>query len=113
MIQILSTRERMAIDELHLELNKRYQVKQVSIFGSFARSEADEDSDLDVLIILLEEVSHRLRNTISDITFEINMKHNTNISLMIFDEKTWSSDIMKLTPIYSEIVRDGVPVYEA
>lgn len=113
MNDVLSSTEVNAIHELELEVKKRFKVKCISLFGSVARAEADDDSDMDVLIILSEKVTHRLRNSISDLAFEVNLKHGTNISLMIFDEDTWSSDMMKLTPFYSEVVRDGVSVYEA
>ena len=113
MNDILSTADINAIHEFESEIKARFKVKRVSLFGSVARAEADDDSDLDLLIVLNQEVTHRLRNTISDIAFEVNLKHDTNISLMIFDDETWSSDMMTLTPFYSEVVRDGVPVYEA
>lgn len=113
MNEILSVTELDAIHELESEIKKCFKVKRLSLFGSVARAEADHDSDLDVLIILTEKVTHRLRNAISNISFEINLKHGTNISLMIFDDEVWSGDMMKLTPFYSEVLRDGVSVYEA
>ena len=110
---ILSPRELGAIRELEFEVKQHFETKRVSLFGSVAREEADEGSDLDLLIILSETVTHRLRNSISDMAFEVNLKHDTNISVIIFDEETWSSGVMKLTPFYSEVVREEVPIYEA
>jgi predicted nucleotidyltransferase len=110
---VLSPGELDAVRELESEVKQHFQTKRVSLFGSVAREEADENSDLDLLIILSETVTHRLRNSISDIVFEVNLKHGTNISVIIFDEETWSSAVMKLTPFYSEVVREEVPIYEA
>lgn len=110
---ILSLSQFDAIRELESEVKKHFRTKRVSLFGSVAREEADEDSDLDLLIILSETVTHRLRNSISDMAFEVNLKYDTNISVIIFDEETWSSGVMKLTPFYSEVVREEVPVYES
>lgn len=67
---------------------------------------------MDVLIILANTVTHQMRNEISDIAFEINFKHGTNISVTVFDAETWNSSMMKLTTFHSEVVRDGVAVYE-
>lgn len=61
---------------------------------------------MDVLIILANTVTHQMRNEISDIAFEINFKHGTNISVTVFDAETWNSTF------HSEVVRDGVAVYE-
>ncbi len=110
---VLSPRELDAIRDLESEVKQHFKTKRVSLFGSVAREEADENSDLDLLIILSETVTHRLRNSISDMAFEVNLKHDTNISVIIFDEETWSSGVMKLTPFYSEVVREEVPIYEA
>ena len=109
---VLSPSEMDAVRELESEVKQHFKTKRVSLFGSVARKEADENSDLDVLIILSEAVTHRLRNSISDIAFEINLKHDTNISVVIFDEESWASAVMKLTPFYSEVVREDVPIYE-
>lgn len=110
---VLSPRELDAIRELETEVRQLFKTKRVSLFGSVAREEADENSDIDLLIILSEAVTHRLRNSISDMAFEVNLKHDTNISVIIFDEETWSSGVMKLTPFYSEVIREEVPIYEA
>lgn len=102
---ILSPREFDAISELESVVKQCFKTKRVSLFGSVAREEADEDSDLDVLIILSETVSHQIRNRISDMVFEVNLKYTTNISVIVLGEETWSSGIIKLTPFYSEVVR--------
>lgn len=110
---ILSPRELDAIRELEVEVKQHFKTMRVSLFGSVAREEADEDSDLDLLIILSEAVTHRIRNSISDMAFEVNLKYDTNISVIILDEEMWSSGVMKLTSFYSEVVREEVPIYEA
>jgi predicted nucleotidyltransferase len=37
------------------ELSRRYKVKSLGIFGSYLRGEADEESDIDLLVDLEEE----------------------------------------------------------
>ena len=38
------------IRELKPVLEKKYKVKSIGLFGSFARDEANEDSDIDILV---------------------------------------------------------------
>lgn len=38
------------IKELKPVLEKKYKVKSIGLFGSFARDEANEDSDIDILV---------------------------------------------------------------
>ncbi len=39
------------------ELGETYKVKKIGVFGSFARGEENEDSDVDLLVEFLEPVS--------------------------------------------------------
>lgn len=110
---LLSPAELEAIREFELELRKCYRVVQLRLFGSTARGESDEESDMDVLIVLADKVTHRIRNNISDIAFEINLKYETNISVVVFDEETWNNGVLKLTSFYSKVVREGVAIFEA
>lgn len=110
--ELLSPAELEAIKEFELELRKSFSVAQVRLFGSAARGESAEGSDMDVLVVLAEKVTHRIRNIISDIAFEVNYKHGTNISIVVFDEEAWSSGVLKLTPFYADVIREGVAIYE-
>ncbi len=38
------------------ELSRRYKVKSLGVFGSYVRGEADEDSDIDLLVVLEDEL---------------------------------------------------------
>ena len=37
------------------ELSRRYRVKSLGVFGSYVRGEADEESDIDLLVDLEDE----------------------------------------------------------
>lgn len=53
------------------ELKEKYNVKEIGIFGSYAREEAEKRSDLDVLVELKEPISLlglvRIENHLSEI----------------------------------------------
>lgn len=42
------------IASLHQELGERYSVTRIGVFGSWARGDAEQDSDIDVLVELAE-----------------------------------------------------------
>ncbi len=48
----MSTREQIlnTLRRLHGELSVRYPIRRIALFGSWARDEAREDSDVDVLV---------------------------------------------------------------
>jgi predicted nucleotidyltransferase len=107
---ILVKEQREAVLEAKKRLMKQFPVEMLVIFGSVARGENDEESDLDLLVITREVMTHRDRNTISDIIFEVNYSYGTNLSVIVVDTFSWNNGVYSLIPLYSEVQRDGVVV---
>lgn len=110
--QFITNRQCRAIRDLKIEINKIFNLYDIVLFGSIARQEADEESDLDLLIVIREEATHLVRNQISDIVFEINLKYDTNISIVVLEKTKWDNGVMHITPFYKEIEREGVYINE-
>lgn len=66
------------------ELQNKYAITSIALFGSYARDEARDDSDIDIsvetplddpftLVHLKEELSHALKKPIDIIRFRANM----------------------------------------
>ena len=106
----LTMDHKQALQEAKHQLKKIFAVEKLVIFGSVARGENDENSDLDLLVVTNKIMTHRERNAMSDIIFEINYRYSTNISIVIVDSFSWNRGIYSLLPINFEILRDGVVV---
>ena len=96
------------IKELKSGLEKKYgsQLKSILLFGSYARGEETEDSDIDIAIIL-EDFDHactEIERT-GDIVSSLSLKFDTLISLVPIKEKDW---LERKTALISNIKRDGV-----
>ena len=96
------------IKELKSGLEKKYgsQLKSMLLFGSYARGEETEDSDIDIAVIL-EDFNHactEIERTI-DIVSSLSLKFNTLISLVPIKEKDW---LERRTALISNVTRDGV-----
>ncbi|MBT9173919.1 MAG: hypothetical protein DDT21_02326 [Syntrophomonadaceae bacterium] len=107
---ILAKEQREAVLEAKKRLMKQFSVEMLVVFGSVARGEDDEESDLDLLVVTREVMSHRDRNTISDVIFEVNYDYGTNLSVVVVDTFSWDKGVYSLIPLYSEVQRDGVVV---
>jgi len=94
--------------ELKEQLERRYgsNLKGVVLFGSYARGEETEGSDIDIAIIL-EDFDHactEIERT-GDLISLLSLKFDTLISLAPIKEKDW---LLMRTSLISNIQRDGV-----
>ena len=80
----------------------------LKLFGSKVTGGADEESDLDILILLPCEVTTKIRRLIIHKAFDINLAFETNISPLIMAKKEWASDILSFLPIHTSIEEEGV-----
>ncbi len=102
--------EHLALAELKKRVKERMAVERVVVFGSVARGEATEESDLDVLILTEESISYSDETSIFDIAFFVNMEYDTNISVVVVSKEKWESPIWSLLPLHQAIAREGIAV---
>lgn len=99
-----------ALGDLRLRLAGKFDILSITLFGSVARGEAEEGSDLDLLIITSRPLPRDVRHQITDIVFEINLRFGTNFSTLVVDRESWDSGLYSVLPLRDEIAREGVPV---
>ena len=104
----LGEAERAAVLEADRRLKAMFPVARTVIFGSVARGQAGEESDLDLLVVTTEPPTHRMRNAMSDEIFAINLEHGTNLSIVVVEAHSWERGPLAHTPLHAEIARDGV-----
>jgi len=69
------------------------RLKGVYLFGSYARGEADEDSDIDILIVLdrVDDYSSEIERT-SELVSRLSLESGRTISRVVVPEKRWRED---------------------
>lgn len=98
-----------AVGRFAEELRRRFGdgVLDVRLFGSFARGEAYEESDVDVAVVL-ERADRRTRGEVIDIATDIGLPLELNLSPTIFDRETYERWRRQERPLVMDIERDGV-----
>ena len=102
-------RIRNILKEFREELENLYEnrLKTIILYGSWARGEATEDSDIDVLIVLEGKViPGKEIDRMIDIITEINLKHGVLISVYPISEDDYSTIN---SPLLINVRREGVP----
>lgn len=77
------------------------------LFGSVARNEADEFSDIDILIIV-KHLDYQIRKELSRLSSAYSINHGVCISPIIKDVKVWGQNKLFETLFYQEIQHDSV-----
>ena len=98
-----------AIQEASRVLKERFSADKVILFGSKARGDDDEESDIDLLILTSGPVSWNERKAINDALFDIELEHGVVISTLITTVAEWNEGIFPVLPIHHEISEHGVP----
>ncbi len=106
----LTLSQREALAELRRRLSAAFEVEGIVLFGSAARGEADEESDLDLLILTKKPLTRPARHQITDLICDINLEYGTTFSSLVVDRNTWETGAISALPIHDEILRDGIPV---
>ena len=89
-------------------------VKQVILYGSYARGDFRQDSDVDVMVLvdLPDTQIESYSDALSELGFEYNIKYDIWFMPVVKNELhfgEWSTDY----PFYSNIVKEGITLYES
>lgn len=95
--------------DLKKRLSEVVSLIDFKVFGSRAREEADEYSDMDVFIEV-ESLDKEIKEKISDITWEIGFENLIVISPLIFTRDEIENSPLRASPIVKNIVEEGVAV---
>ena len=91
-----------------------HTVKLIKVFGSRARGNAEEWSDLDVLIVVKGD-SSSTEEKIREIRYETMWQHNFHplISLLLLSEEEYANLSRLQTGLWRNIEREGVTLWRA
>ncbi len=97
-----------AINDFKNEIIKLYETKFIKIilFGSYARQTANDDSDIDLLVVLKGEINKGEEiDRMIDIITDLNLKYNTLISVIPVSESEFEN--IK-SPLLLNVQKEGV-----
>jgi len=81
------------------------QARQIILFGSRSRGDAEADSDYDVLL-LVDKRTREMENQVDDIAYEMLDKYGAVVIIFVFEMETFERETQE--PLFCNIRREGV-----
>jgi len=88
------------------------KLEKVLLFGSYARGDYDEESDIDIMVLanIPQEDANDARRKIHDYTGDLGLEYDIVVSLIVTGSDTFYSWLNAL-PFYMNVIKEGVELY--
>jgi predicted nucleotidyltransferase len=98
-----------ALSEYLTILRREYRDKVVDVllFGSVARGDYDEESDIDILVVV-KNGEAKLQDEISMASYEPMLRNDVVVSSLVMDEMLYNWHRKYKDPLYKAIKREGI-----
>jgi predicted nucleotidyltransferase len=106
---MMSERDRHILKTFAARLRQRFPKAEVWAFGSRARGDAREESDLD-LCVVVEGLRHEDRQTIRRIGWEVGFEQDVLLCTTIYSKDDFEWGPCSESPLVMNIRREGIPV---
>jgi Arc/MetJ-type ribon-helix-helix transcriptional regulator len=87
------------------------KVKDVLLFGSVARGEASEGSDVDVLVLVEGMEAWRVRQRLYGLIYPVITALGVDVSLIVIDKGDFASMVQAEDPFALSVMREGTWLY--
>ena len=86
-------------------------LKQVILYGSYARGDYTEDSDIDIMVLttLTDKEIEQIETEIYDLAFDYLMDYGVDISVVIKNEEQFNYWLGAL-PFYDNVEKEGIVI---
>ena len=105
----MDTTDRIIAEKLKSRLSEKIPLIDLRIFGSRARGEGGNDSDMDVFLEV-ESLDRNQKETIHDLTWETGLEYGLVISPLIFTMEEIENSPLRSSPVLMNIFREGIIV---
>jgi len=98
------------VDQVKAFLYERYGegIKRVILYGSYARGEATEDSDVDVLVLVDQSLSLReVRDSLNDLLYDMLLDEGELVSVVVLTEDHFEK---RNLPFMLNVRKEGITV---
>ena len=88
-------------------IEKKVKLNSCFLFGSRARNDYFEGSDMDILVVL-DKLSKKNENYVSDCAWQISLKHGIVIVPVVYDQNEWNNSPERYSLLAMAVRQDGI-----
>ena len=99
----------LAITELELRRIFGTRLTNIYLYGSYARNDADDESDIDImaLVDMSKEELATFRRRVSEVSSDIDLEYDVLLSIKLQDTKTFTQ-YQGTLPFFQNVMKEGV-----
>ena len=100
---------KLVLDEFKTELRRLYgdRLKDIILYGSYARGDARDESDIDVMVVLRDMVTPgREIDRMIDMITDLNLKYGVLLAVVPVSEEKF---LRVNSPLLLNVRREGIP----
>jgi predicted nucleotidyltransferase len=105
----MQEKELKVIEKFKSLVSQRAKVHEIRVFGSGARGDATEYSDLDVLVVV-DHLDHALEKYISDCAWEAGFPEDVIVMPITISMDTLKNSPMRESVFIKNVYREGIAV---
>lgn len=85
------------------------KIEEAYLYGSYARGDFHEDSDIDILLTVEQSQSDisRHRSDIAELSSDLSLEHDITVSISVKPAEQFER-LMNVLPFYQNVVREGI-----
>jgi predicted nucleotidyltransferase len=91
---------------------KRFPGAGIILYGSKARGEDEEFSDIDILVLLDEVVNNSLEEEIFSTAFQLELEYDVIFGIIVYSKNFWDSKLGREIPLHWNVDKEGILVKE-
>lgn len=104
----LKENELNALKELKEKLLERFKDIEIILYGSKVRGDFDDESDIDLLLLVDIPVDAKVEEEISEIVYEIELKYDVIFGKIIENKEFWNSKLARAMPFHQNVDKEGI-----
>lgn len=102
------------LNEMGVQLKNLFgsRLEQVVLYGSYARGDFDEESDIDIMALVDMDKTElsKYRRTVSNMTSDMDLKYDVLLSVKLQDKPTFEKYRQAL-PYFQNVMWEGVQIH--